>query len=239
MIPDPSQFPPPPRQPPSPPVQPGRPVGKRRILLVAGVVLGVGLGFAALQMEGLRALFGLGPHAETARYTESRTDGVMLIDRFRSYQDLARVRALLAESGHEDVELSRRGHPASRHYPALERAILVVGAYEHLGSAGRLSLGFLNDRLYQAEFEPASASEYAAALRRRGLRPRAADNARIEVVTGELRIHGTVALAATPMGLQLRTRPWMIWEDRRLVAQRDEWDARYGQVPKGLTSSSE
>ena len=218
---------------------PGGLAGKRRVGLIAGIALLLGLGVVAMQLEGFRALFGFGPHPETARYTESRRDGVALIDRFRSYQDLAQVRALISEAGYEQTALSRRGHPASRRYPALERATLVIDAYEHLGSAGRLSLSFLNGRLFQAEFEPQSAPEYAAALRRRGLRPRAADNARIETVSGELRIHGTVALAATPMGRQLQTRPWIIWEDRRLVAQRDEWDARYGQIPKGLTSGSE
>lgn len=228
-----------PHQPSSSGFPPGTRAGRRRVLLIVGITLLLGLGVAAVQLDGLRALFGFGPHPESARYTASRSDGVVLIDRFRSYQDLAQVRALLAEAGYDPTELSRSGHPSSRRYPALERATLVIDAYEHLGSAGRLSLSFLNDRLFQAEFEPQSVPEYAAALRRRGLRPRAADNARIEILKGELRIHSTVALAATPVGRQLRTRPWIIWEDRRLVAQRDEWDARYGEIPKGLTLGSE
>lgn len=215
---------------------PAKETRHRRRWVVAGLLALGAVGLAAINGERLLALIGRDPHPDAERYLESHSDGVALADRFRSDQGLATAIDAMARAGYEDLTISRRAHPVSSRYPPLDRSTLVVEGYEHLGSSGRLSLSFLNDRLYQAEFEPVAdaVQAYAAALRRRGLRAKASDNARIDVTDGHLRIHGTAALAATTMGRQLRTRPWIIWEDRRLIALRDEWDRRFGSIPKQI-----
>ena len=44
-----------------------------------------------------------------------------------------------------------------------------------------------------------------------------------------LRIASSLDLAVSEVGRNLRTRPFVIWQDLRLVRQRDRWDARYAE----------
>lgn len=214
----------------------------RRALRWLGLLFGLSLAAAYFGLFGrlglslpeglLHAILGNRTHPETPRFTEVAADRVPLMDRFRSYDDLDTVKHALTAAGYERWESSNRRYRRSSEYPPKDFDALFVDRYEHLGVEGRLSLFFFNNRLYQVEFQPSDARAYATGLRRLGLRPRAEDNARVEVVKGNLRIVSTVALAASAVGRQMRTPPWAMWQDQRLVRQSEEWDARYGGIPK-------
>lgn len=180
----------------------------------------------------LSDLLGRGPHPEAGRFMEVASDPVRLIDRFRSYDRLETVLRALKEADYAPAPPVSRQYPKSSRYPPNDFDTLYVEAYEHLGVQGRLGLFFFNDRLFQAEFQPSDPEAYARGLRKLGLRPRADENARAEVVKGDLRIVSTVVLAVSAVGRQMRTEPWILWQDLRLIRQRDEWDARFGSIPK-------
>lgn len=174
------------------------------------------------------------PHPDSTLYTRVAV-GVTLCDRFRSYEDLQSVTTSLSASGFEGWAASSRRAVDSSSYPPYQFDTIKVEEYRHLDSKGRLTLQFFNNRLYQIEFVPADAEAYARKLRALGL-PRDA-NARAEKTTGNLRIASTVDLAVSPVGRQLRTEPFVIWQDLRLVRERDQWDEKFGSIPKQIIGS--
>lgn len=217
--------------------------GRRRLLYGAAALLLLLLGLGlyhdlpgrlgrALPEGLLDSILGRREHPDTARFTEIAAQRVALMDRFHSYEDRDTVMRILSAAGYGRWESHSRRYPRSPEYPPKDFDSLVLEHYRHLGVDGRLSLFFFNDRLYQAEFQPADAPTYQKELRGLGLRPRARDNARVERVDGDLRILSTVALAASPVGRQMQTAPWALWQDLRLVRQSEEWDARFGAIPK-------
>ncbi len=61
-------------------------------------------------------------------------------------------------------------------------------------------------------------------------------NARREKIEGSLRIASTVELAVSKVGQHLGTEPFILWQDLRLIQQRDEWDRTFGSIPKKMIS---
>lgn len=171
------------------------------------------------------------PHPETALYTRVAV-GVPMAAQFKSYQDLGSVKDALTADGYEGWTHSGRRAVDSSSYPPYAFDLLEVSDYKHLGSKGRLSLQFFNNRLFQAEFVPADAQEYSRKLRGLGLKRVA--NARQEKIEGDLRMASTVELAVSAVGKQLQTEPFVIWQDLRLIRERDNWDAKFGVIPKQM-----
>ncbi len=169
------------------------------------------------------------PHPDSAQYTHVAV-GVTLGDRFRSYEDLQSVTASLSSSGFDQWTTRSRRAVASSSYPPYGFDTVAVENYKHLDAKGRLTLQFFNNRLYQVEFVPVDAESYARRLRALDL-PRDA-NARAEKVTGNLRVASTVDLAVSTVGKQLGTEPFVIWQDLRLLQERDRWDEKFGSIPK-------
>lgn len=172
------------------------------------------------------------PHPETARYQAMAT-GVPLLDGWLSYSDAASVRAGLSQRGLTARE-ERLARPPSPRYPARELLTLSVENYAHGGVPGLLRLEFFNDRLFEAEFRPSDADAYARVLRRLEPQLRRDRNAKAESLLGERRVATNVYLAASDVGRSLRTRPFILWQDLRLIREREDWDAAYGSIPVPL-----
>lgn len=171
------------------------------------------------------------PHPEAALYTRVAV-GVPMADQFKSYQDVGSATDALTAGGYEDWTHTGRRAVESSSYPPYALDLVEINSYKHLGSKGRLSLQFFNNRLFQAEFVPADAQEYSRRLRGLGLKRVA--NARQEKIEGDLRVASTVELAVSAVGQQLQTEPFVLWQDLRLIRERDNWDAKFGVIPKQM-----
>lgn len=175
------------------------------------------------------------PHPDTALYTRVAV-GVPMIDPFRSYEDLATVTKSLTAAGYDNWTADRRRAEESSRYPPYALDTVEVSEYRHLDNKGALTLRFFNNRLFQAEFVPSDAEAYARRVRKLGL-PRDA-NARAEKTDGNLRIASTLELAISPVGRQLRSEPFVIWQDLRLIRERDDWDQKFGAIPKPMVGGN-
>lgn len=176
-------------------------------------------------------LFHLRPreHPEAGRYT-ARAAPLLLMDGLSSYAGAADLAARFDAAGL--AWSSRRlARPPDRRYPPRALETLSVARYRHLGVEGRLTLELFNDRLYEIGFEPDDAAAMARALKQAEPQLQRDRNARWERVDGDLRLASNVEFASSPVGLSLRTRPYVIWQDLRLLRERDEWDRRFGSIP--------
>jgi len=54
---------------------------------------------------------------------------------------------------------------------------------------------------------------------------------RSEFSEGPLRVASSIDLAVSEVGAALRTRPFVLWQDTRLIEQRDAWDRRFAGKP--------
>lgn len=106
---------------------------------------------------------------------------------------------------------------------------LRVGDYRHLDVDGTLELQFFNDRLYQLEFEPVDAARYRRAFRARWPQLRREASGRAESTAGALRIASSLDLSVSDVGQALQTRPFALWQDLRLLRQRDAWDSQFAR----------
>lgn len=214
-------------------------VWKQRVLagLVALVIL---LGAAQLlHVTGLVSLPGGGisqlvlgsEHADAERY-RARQSGLSLTQGFRSYASIAQVETRLRVSGHADWLHDVRHAKPSSDYPPYDFDSLEVAGYRHLDVPGVLTLQFFNDRLFQVEFVPTDPQAYVG--RMGVLKLRQGRNARAERVSGNLRIASSVGLAVSKVGQHLRSEPYVIWQDLRLIRQRDEWDLHFGTLPRTM-----
>ncbi len=161
-----------------------------------------------------------------AAFTRVEPDPVALLGNYRSYASVDDVVYDLERAGFLPVVESRHA-AVPKDTPPRELDIVVVHQFRHWGIQGRLELQFFNNRLYQTEFEPEEPEYYRAAQRRElpQLKPERAG--RSEWVSGHLRVASSLDLAVSEVGRALRTRPFLLWQDRRLVHQRDEWDRRF------------
>lgn len=160
-------------------------------------------------------------------YLASPPDPVTLIDGFKSYSGVDENFARLRQGEIEPEQQSF--HTRVREgVPPRELDVLRMSSYRHLGVEGVLELQFFNDRLYQAEFEPRNAEAYRKALRQALPELKRHRSGRSELRQGHLRIASSVDLSVSEVGQALRTRPFVIWQDLRLVQQRDAWDREFG-----------
>lgn len=162
-------------------------------------------------------------HPETAAF-ETRLTGVDLTAGLRSYMREEAV----ARRYPELVDVTRILRPATPDHPARDLVTLELSPFTHLGVEGRMTLDFFNDRLMEMTFIPQDASAYAAALARAEPGLRRDNTGRRERINGHRRIASNVEQLSTPAGRQLGSTPFTLWQDRRLRAQLDDWDARFG-----------
>jgi hypothetical protein len=170
-------------------------------------------------------------HEETGRFLEVAQNTVVLLDGFRSYDTVESAKEKLDKAKAASTLESIRP-PASGKYPPRDRDTLYAPTYKHLGAEGRLTLEFFNNRLYEATFIPAEPADYADKLHEADKRLKRERSGRVEQITGSLRVASNVDFATTEVGRNLQTKPYVIWQDLRLVEQLDEWDRRFVALPQ-------
>lgn len=164
--------------------------------------------------------------SEMAAFTRVEPDPVRLLGPYRSYLSVDEVVYGLEQAGFSPIVESNH-LPVAADVPPRNLDSVVVNQYRHWDVQGRLELQFFNNRLYQAEFEPDDAELYVRAQRRELPQLPREHAGRSELIDGNLRIASSLDLAVSDVGRKLRTRPFLLWQDRRLVRQRDEWDRRF------------
>jgi hypothetical protein len=169
-------------------------------------------------------------HPEKGRFTAMVEDPVPMLDGLRSYESVGAASARLDAAKVQYTLAPVRTKPSAK-YPPRHRDTLTAAKYVHLGVEGKLTLEFFNDRLYEATFEPSDPDLYAEALHKADTRLKRDRNGRAETVVGHLRVASNVDFANTEVGRNLNTRPYVIWQDRRLVELLDEWDRRFVAIP--------
>lgn len=169
-------------------------------------------------------------HPEKGRFTEVAADPMALLSGLRSYDSVESVRARLDAANVQYSVTPMRTAPSGK-YPPRNRDTLVAGHYRHLGVEGQLTLEFFNDRLYEATFVPSEPDDYAVKLHQADPRLKRDRNGRAERVLGHLRVASNVDFAITEVGRNLQTKPFVVWQDLRLVQQLDEWDRRFVAMP--------
>ena len=171
-----------------------------------------------------------GGHSEKARFTEVAADPVTFLDSLKSYETVESVRARFDAAKLQYNVTPVRPAPSSK-YPPRDRDTIVAGTYVHLGVPGQLTLEFFNDRLYEATFVPSEIDTYSDKLHKADKRLKQDRNGRAERIVGNLRVASNVAFANTDVGRSLQTKPYVIWQDLRLVKLLDEWDRRFVALP--------
>lgn len=147
---------------------------------------------------------------------------------FTSYASVDEISGVLHAARYE-VERRARHADVPPRLPPNNLDTLYVAGYRHLGEPGQLELQFFNDRLYQLEFEPADAQAYRQKFRTRWSNLRREKNGRSERVQGSLRIASSLDLATSEVGRALQTRPFVLWQDLRLIRQRDDWNLQFAR----------
>lgn len=197
------------------------------LYLLAALILLAGLGAAwwfghANQPEP--------KHPEAAQFLAIEEPRVLLAVAFRSYDREEAVASALTAAG-LTVQRQVIERPASPRYPPRRQTRFTVYGYRHLDTNGTLVLEFFNDRLMEADFRPDDAAHYAQRLHREYPALRRDRNGYSEWSDGPLRIWSSVDLAKSNVGRSLGTEGTVLWQDRRLITQRDDWDARFGHIP--------
>jgi hypothetical protein len=194
----------------------------RRALAAAG-------GLLLLALAGWWWLRPAAPHPDAARFT-APLSAQPFLQGLNSNDSVEQVRAVLQAAGYRvRAEAARRVPSAD--YPPWRMDTLTVYEYRHLEDSGQLRLEFFNDRLYEAEYQPGDAASYAPRLLRAVPGLVRQPQGRRERLSANLRVATNVELVANAVGQALGATPYVIWQDRRLLAQREEWDARFGAAP--------
>lgn len=207
-----------------------------RVLRMAGalVLLTVLLSWsAAARWPGGLWTMLLGPpvHPGAAQYVQ-RHPGVVLAGVFESYWTVERSQRALREQGYAQWRHQRRHSAPSRRYPPYDFDTLEVAGYPHLGLGGRLRLRFFNDRLFEVEFVPAQPARYAQRVGALGLRRDR--TGRGERVDGDLRVVSAVGSALSVVGRVVKAEPFVLWQDLRLIRERQRWEAEFGALPRPM-----
>ncbi len=168
------------------------------------------------------------PHPLTELYTSEAPLKVDLGE-FTSYENLQAAGEQLTKAGYKFS--ARAMHtPSSELYPPHDLDTITVEGYKHLENDGTLNLEFFNNRLYEVEFIPADSASYAPALHQTYpelQRNRIGDAVFLD---GYLRISSNIDLVRSDVGQSLQAKPFVIWQDLRLVRQRDQWDKDYSAI---------
>ncbi|MDP9139349.1 MAG: hypothetical protein M3O62_00970 [Pseudomonadota bacterium] len=164
--------------------------------------------------------------SELAEFTGIADDPVRLVGTFRSYASVDAVVFELERAGFKPIMESSNARPREG-VPPRDLTTVTVSQFRHWSVVGKLTLQFFNDRLYQSEFEPDDPATYAKAQRRELPQVKSERSGRAVWVGGNLRIASSLDLAVSEVGKKLQSRPFLLWQDRRIVRQRDEWDRRF------------
>lgn len=167
-------------------------------------------------------------NSELAAFTRVERDPVPLLGKYRSYMNVDEVVYDLEQAGFQPAVESLHARVPDD-IPPRDLDIVTVHQFRHWDVQGQLELQFFNDRLYQAEFEPDEPEPYRDAQRRELPQLRREGSGRSELIQGDLRLASSLDLAVSEVGRKLRTRPFLLWQDLRLLRQRDEWDRRFGE----------
>lgn len=205
-------------------------------LLIAIVLTSVAATAYVLRAELPSRERAAGPKAVVADADVSAEDytrrqpGRPLVNGLSSYASVDEVGAALRA---RQLQPARRTltRPPNKRYPPRSLDTLTVERYTLLGTQGRLSLEFFNDRLFEVGFRPDDAAACAAALKRAEPQLRRDANGRAERTEGSRRLATNVELAASSVGRSLNTEPYVLWQELRLVRERDDWDQRFGAIP--------
>ena len=155
-----------------------------------------------------------------ARFTQVESKRVTLMTQ-RSYESVAAIGAALQQGGYKWEAFKQERKPRGN-YPPYRVDTLDVADYKHLGNSGKLRLEFFNDRLYEAYFEPQKAGDYLYKLRKQ-MRLKRDSRGHVEHVAGNLRISSNIDLAESEVGKALKVKPFILWQDLRLVQQLKDW----------------
>ncbi len=158
-------------------------------------------------------------------YTRVETSVVDLMA-FRSYASVDNIAAALEKAGYSP-QVASNHRKVPEEYPPYDIDRITLEEYRHLGQVGGLTLQFFNDRLFEVEFRPVDAQAYLKAFRGQYGPPPRSKTGRTEWNNGQLRMASSLDLAVSDVGKALRTKAYVMWQDRRLLGQRDNWDARY------------
>lgn len=169
-------------------------------------------------------------HPETVLFRTLEEPRVLLADTFRSYDSEEAIATALEAAGLV-VQRKVLERPLNERHPPRRMASLTVENYLHLDSEGTLVLEFFNNRLMEADFRPADPARYAPRLHRAVPGLDRGRTGHAEWVAPPLRVWSTVDLAKSKVGRSLGSEGVVLWQDLRLIAQRDDWDARYGHIP--------
>ncbi len=202
-------------------------VSNDALLLLSAVILSVGIASAWLFHRAQQAPVA---HAESASFRQLDAERVLLADTFRSQDSEAAITTPLRAAG---LNLSRTvlQRPDNPRHPPWAMVSVTVSGYRHLDNEGTLVLEFFNDRLMEVDFRPDDAARYAPRLRRAVPGLRGIGTGHAELVAGPLRVWSSVELARSAVGRSLGSEGLVLWQDLRLIRQRDDWDARFGHIP--------
>lgn len=148
---------------------------------------------------------------------------------FRSSASVDEAAGLLTRAGYAPRLQSHHAQVPDE-VPPHDLDIIRVDGFRHLGQPGKLELQFFNNRLYQLEFEPSDAEAYRQQFRRQWPLLGRGPSGRGEQLNGPLRIASSLDLSVSEVGRVLDTRPFVLWQDLRLLRQRDEWNERFAKV---------
>ncbi|WP_028081209.1 hypothetical protein [Solimonas soli] len=172
-----------------------------------------------ITVDGVRAAYmGVVPEAQRLSFFPP----------FRSYAGVDEVYKAL-EQAHYAPQLSSRHAKVPEGVPPSDLDLIEVDDYQHLDQPGKLELQFFNDRLYQIEFQPRDPDAYRPLFRRQWPQLRHEKSGRSEYVSGALRIASSLDLSVSEVGQILHTRPFVLWQDLRLVRQRDDWNYQFAR----------
>lgn len=170
------------------------------------------------------------PHVETALFRAIEDARVPLAEAFRSYDGEAAIATQLEAAGLV-VQRQVLERAANSEHPPRRMASFTVKGYRHLDCEGTLVLEFFNNRLMEADFRPDDPARYAPRLHRAVPGLERGRTGHAEWVQPPLRVWSTVDLAKSKVGRTLGSEGVVLWQDLRLIAQRDDWDARFGHIP--------
>lgn len=169
-------------------------------------------------------------HPETAAFRTIEPERVTLAEVFRSYDSEAAVATALEAAG-LTVQRKLLERPSDPRHPPRRAMSFTVFGYKHLDCEGTLVLEFFNDRLMEVDFRPDDAARYAPRLRRKVPQLKGIGTGHAEYQAAPLRVWSSVDLARSKVGRTLGSEGVVLWQDLRLIAQRDDWDARFGHIP--------
>lgn len=158
------------------------------------------------------------------------SERVMLAELFRSYESEEAVATPLEAAG-LTVQRKLLERPLDPRHPPRRAMTMTVAGFKHLDTEGTLVLEFFNNRLMEVDFRPDDAARYAPRLRRAVPELRNIGTGHAEHEAPPLRVWSSVDLARSKVGRTLGSEGVVLWQDLRLIAQRDDWDARFGHIP--------